>query len=103
MGVARKPQGLTIVVSGMIAEDSHQGGATWAVLQYVLGLRRLGHDVYLIEPVRADRLRPIGAALAESTNAAYFRSVVEAFDLCDRAALLLPGTTETVGVGYDTL
>ena len=34
-----------IVVSGMVAADPHQGGAAWAVLQYVLGLRRLGHDV----------------------------------------------------------
>jgi hypothetical protein len=42
---------LRIVVSGMVAGDPAQGGATWAVLQYVLGLRRLGHHVTLIEPV----------------------------------------------------
>src|SRR5438034_598366 len=27
----------------MIAAVPHQGGATWAVLQYLLGFRRLGH------------------------------------------------------------
>ncbi len=41
--------GLRILVSGMVAGDPHQGGATWAVLQYVLGFRRLGHDVVLVE------------------------------------------------------
>jgi hypothetical protein len=35
----------------MVARDAHQGGAIWAVLQYVLGLRRLGHDVILAEEV----------------------------------------------------
>jgi hypothetical protein len=34
----------------MVAANPHQGGATWAVLQYVLGLRRLGHDVSLVDP-----------------------------------------------------
>ncbi len=42
---------LKILVSGMIAGTPGQGGAAWAVLQYVLGLKRLGHDVRLIEPV----------------------------------------------------
>ena len=32
----------TILVSGMMAGDPHHGGATWAVLQYLLGFRRLG-------------------------------------------------------------
>lgn len=43
----------TVIVSGMVAGTPGQGGATWAVLQYLLGLRRLGHDVHLVEPVAA--------------------------------------------------
>jgi len=38
----RKP---TVMVSGMIAGDPAQGGAAWSVLQYCLGLRRLGQTV----------------------------------------------------------
>jgi hypothetical protein len=34
----------------MLAADPHQGGASWAVLQYALGLERLGHEVWLIDP-----------------------------------------------------
>ena len=44
----------TILLAGMVAADPYQGGATWAVLQYLLGFQRLGHDVYLVEPIPAD-------------------------------------------------
>ena len=52
---------LTIIVVGMIAGDPYQGGATWAVLQYILGLRQLGHNVHFVEPVAANKLQPPGA------------------------------------------
>ena len=42
-----------ILLSGMVAGVPGHGGATWAVLQYVRGLRRLGHDVVLVEPVKS--------------------------------------------------
>jgi hypothetical protein len=94
---------LKIVVAGMIAGDPHQGGATWAVLQYLLGLRQLGHDVHFIEPVAADKLQPRGTSLSGSVNAAYFHSVMRQFDFESRAALLVAGTQETVGLAYDRL
>jgi hypothetical protein len=92
---------LSILFSGMLAGDPGQGGATWAVLQYVRGLRQLGHDVMLAEPVAAERLRPAGAAPRDSEQARYFRGVVDAFGLAGRAALLLEGTTGTGGAAYN--
>jgi hypothetical protein len=80
-----------ILFSGMVAGDPGQGGATWAVLQYVLGFRRLGHQVILVEPVAS-----LKRAVVE-----YFRSVVAQFDL--EAALLVSGTRETVGLSYARL
>ena len=94
---------LNILFSGMIAADPHQGGATWAVLQYLLGFRRLGHDVYFIEPVPANALRPAGVSLGESENAKYFRRVAEQFHLSGRAGLFIPGTFQTVGMPYDDM
>ena len=94
---------MTIIVSGMIAADPHQGGATWAVLQYVLGLRRLGHDVFLIEPLTPPKSRPADWEFASSESAAYFQRVVEEFGLQGRAALLLAGTERTIGPGYAEL
>lgn len=94
---------MRILVSGMIAGVPHQGGATWAVLQYLLGLRRLGHDVCFVEPLEAAALRPAGAKLADSVNAAYFRRVVGQFGFEESAALLLKDSWETVGLSYGEL
>src|SRR5580700_5895945 len=93
----------TILFSGMIAGDPGHGGATWAVLQYVLGLLELGCDVYFVEPIQMKALRPAGSPLRESTSAAYFRTVVDEFQLQSRAALLLCGTRETRGLRYEEL
>ena len=97
------PQKQTIVFSGMIAADPHQGGATWAVLQYLLGLQRLGHEVCFIEPIQEAALQPKSADLAASENANYFREVVSAFGLEKNSALLLAGTQRTVGLPYEDL
>ncbi len=90
---------LKILLSGMVAGDPHQGGASWAVLQYLLGLRALGHDVVLVEPVRAqpgrpDPLDPAGAVVG------YFRSLPH---LQGSAALLASDREETVGMPFEEL
>lgn len=87
----------------MIAADPYQGGATWAVLQYLLGFERLGHTVYFVEPVTSAALQPTGVPLAQSANAAYFRKVMAEFGLAERSALLLAGTQQTVGLAYPQL
>src|SRR4029450_7805111 len=94
---------LTIVLSGMISADPHQGGASCHVLQYVLGVRALGHRVLLLEPIDAARLQPAGAALGESVNAGWFRQVVSEFGLDDWGALLLAGSRTTIGLSYARL
>lgn len=94
---------LTILFSGMIAAVPNQGGATWAVLQYLLGLKRLGHDVYFVEQIAPVALSPVAASLDRSANAAYFRQVMADYGLAPSAALLLAGTQQTVGLPYDQL
>jgi hypothetical protein len=87
----------------MIAADPHEGGATWAVLQYLLGFRRLGHEIFFVEPIQPKALGPEFAGLAASQNAAYFREVVCQFGLAAHSALLLAGTEETVGLSHAEL
>ena len=82
---------MRILVSGMLAGDPHQGGASWAVLQYVLGLERLGHEVAFVEPISASR-----AAAAEP----YFRLVLAESGL-SRAALLVQESETVVDPQYD--
>ena len=81
---------LRILLAGTFAGVPGQGGATWAVLQYALGFRRLGHDVLLVEPAPADP-----AVLR------YFDRVVAGVGagLAGRAALVHPDRTAT-GLPY---
>ena len=94
---------LRILLSGMIAADPQQGGATWAVLQYVLGLHALGHDVCLLEPVARDHLRPAGTTLGDSVNARYFIDVARRFGLEGDAALMAVESDEIVGLDRDAV
>jgi hypothetical protein len=92
---------LRVLVGGRVASTPHQGGAAWAVLQYVLGLERLGHRAVLVDEVAPGDITPAGAPLERSHNALYFEQIVREFGLADRAALLLAGTRETVGLPFD--
>lgn len=94
---------LKIIVSGMVAGDLGQGGAAWAVLQYVLGLLKLGHDVYLIEPVTTKQLVPPLSPLESSNNASYFLEIAREFRIEARCSLVLRGTKQTVGIPYSRL
>jgi hypothetical protein len=82
---------LKIVVAGMVAGNPHQGGASWAVLQYLAGLESLGHEVLLVEPVPA-------AALGRGPVADYFG----ALPLREGGAALVaqPGR-QTLGLPYE--
>jgi hypothetical protein len=69
------------LVSGMICAQPNQGGATWAVMQFVLGLRRLGWDVHFVETLDGQSIRPTGAPLEQSENAAYLAMTMSTFGL----------------------
>ena len=94
---------LRILVSGMVAKVPHQGGATWAVLQYVLGFRALGHDVTFVECLETADLQPPGSSLAASANAAFFDAVARGFGLQDDASLVQPSTGHSAGLSYEAV
>ena len=91
--------GLSVLVSGMVGGVPGHGGATWAILQYILGLHRLGHDVLLVEPVSV----PPGSAVVDSAAAAYCEKVMSAAGLDGRWAMLEHGSRNTAGRHYDDL
>jgi glycosyltransferase involved in cell wall biosynthesis len=89
--------GSRVLVAGMLAGVPGQGGATWAVLQYLLGLRRLGHDVMLVEQI--DAPPPSNGCEGPPPQVRrYFRDVVKAFGLEDRASLIVSGADRALGV-----
>ena len=79
----------TVIVSGTIAATPWQGGATWAVLQYLLGLRRLGCGVYFVEQLESS---------PEPSASRYCEQVMERFGLADRWALLPGAGEEPIGM-----
>jgi len=83
--------GLRIVVSGLIGQYP-LGGVTWDYLQYVLGLARLGHDVYYLEETGGWPYNPRQGGLAPTCdfNIEYVAGVMERFGLEDRWALSVP-------------
>ena len=84
----------TIVVGASIAQRPRNGGHTWALLQYVLGFRRLGWDVLLIDRLEPDMChdeagRP--CSLERSANLSYYEAVVRHFELEGQHALFSEG------------
>src|SRR5205823_5879860 len=73
--------------------------ASWAVLQYVLGLRDLGFDVLLVEPVAAPTDH---VPLAATASARRLDGVAHWADLRGRACLVSP-TGEISGLDRQTL
>jgi hypothetical protein len=92
---ARGRDRLRILLSGRLAGAFRQGGLCWVVLQYLLGFRRLGHDVRFVEPLAAPE-EGAPARHPDSAEARYFREVVTAFGLGGAATLVAPG-----GVGVE--
>lgn len=88
---------LRIVVAGSTARAPGQGGWAWALLQYVLGFRQLGHRVFWIDPVERSTPGLHGVPLARSHNAAWFRTLVSQFGLDDCSTLLLERDIDTIG------
>ena len=81
------PRALRIVVAGRLAAAPGQGGAAWAILQWVLGLRSLGHEVWLVEPLSSGTKRSDEDDQLRSRQTRYFRAVARRFGLADRALL----------------
>jgi len=96
----------TLVVSGAIANKHLNGGEAWVRLSWILGLRRLGFDVWFVEQI--DEATCVDAAgapapFAQSENRRYFEQVVERFGLGGRASLLYEGGREAAGVPLEEL
>jgi hypothetical protein len=80
------------VVAGALANKPNSGGEAWVRLSWVLGLMRLGLDVYFVEEIdTAACVDSEGAASAfgESANVDHFERVTQEFGLQARSALLL--------------
>jgi hypothetical protein len=88
---------LCIVVTGLIAQHPFLGGISWHYLQYLLGLKRLGYDVYYFEDSGQWPYNFDGGANGDdwtsydcNENVAYLNSLMRRFGLENRWAYRFP-------------
>jgi hypothetical protein len=90
-----------ILVSGAIANKPGNGGEAWVRLSWVLGLRRLGHDVCLVEQIESGECRDAAgrpAPFERSANLRSFAAAVESLPRDCPAALLCDGGRAGAGM-----
>ena len=90
---------LRIVVTGLIAQYP-LGGMAWHYLQYVLGLVRLGHDVYYLEDTGLWPYNPSEKGLSKGCefNVGYLNELMSHFGLGDRWAYRFPWQDQWFGM-----
>lgn len=73
------------IVTGLIGQYAF-GGVTWDYIQYALGFRKLGHDVWYLEDTGAWAYDPVKMEPSAdcSHNTAYLARVMDAFGMGDR-------------------
>jgi hypothetical protein len=96
-----------ILFAGSIAgHPVGYGGNVWAFLQWILGFRRLGFDVFYVEERQSKDLTDADlkpAPFSKSANAQSFRRLIDRFELGDRAALLEAGSSAHVGLSREDI
>lgn len=91
----------TVVLAGSVAQKPWYGGHTWVFLQYLLGFRKLGWNVLLIdrlEPDMCNRGEAGMAPLENTENVKYFLRVMKDFQLDGNYALFLENGEKTLGL-----
>ncbi|HEY0258096.1 MAG TPA: hypothetical protein VGC39_11680, partial [Candidatus Methylacidiphilales bacterium] len=81
-----------VIGVGIASYPLHAAGNTWAFLQWVLGFRAAGWDVWMVENVSSDKCVDRNGqkcAPTESANLSHWNAIVEEFGLKDRATLLV--------------
>ena len=95
-----------LIVGGAIANKPFNGGAAWTRLNWALGFRKLGFDVYLVEQIDPDAcVDQTGepTPFEQSVNRAYFWDIAEQFGLARNAALLCGAPHHADGMEYRRL
>lgn len=93
------PSSLRIIVTGLIAQYP-LGGVTWDYFQYVLGLARLGHEVYYIEDTGQWPYNPHEGGVSKGCefNVAYLAGIMARYGLAERWAYRFPWQSQWFGL-----
>ena len=81
----------TAIVAGAVANKYLNGGAVWTRLNWALGVKKLGFDVFFLEQIdRESCVDESGSAteFENCVNLKYFRKIMREFGLEDSSALV---------------
>lgn len=96
----------TVIVSGSVANKPANGGNVWERLSWVVGLRRLGVDVFFLEQIAPEACvddQGSQVEFARSVNRGFFNHIAEWFGIADRAALVCADRRECAGLAWPEL
>lgn len=90
---------LRIIVSGLIAQYP-LGGVTWDYFQYVLGLARLGHEVYYLEDTGQWPYNPTEGGVSKGCefNVEYLGNLMARYGLAEKWAYRFPWQSQWFGL-----
>src|SRR5688572_18927272 len=96
----------SVVIAGSVAQKPRHGGHTWVFLQYLLGFRRLGWDVLLVD--RLDDESSVdaaggAAAVENSFNLSFLRQTMSRFGLEGCWAVLHDDNRKVIGMSRTEL
>lgn len=97
-----------VIGVGIASYPLHSAGNTWAFLQWVLGFRAAGWDVWMVENIASAKCidrNDQKCTPADSANLSHWNALVKEFGLQDRATLLFdnqsPGIPELLRFARD--
>lgn len=97
---------MRIIVGAVLSLPPYTPGMIWNRMQYAVGFRQLGHDVYYVEEVEPHWCLDASGktcALEDSVNRRWFEAVMDQFGFEGRACQLYNGGEATSGLSLDNL
>jgi hypothetical protein len=88
----------TVVVAGALAQRPRNGGHAWVFLNWLLGLRSLGHDVLFIDRLEPGMLDRPDDPVDRSPQWSWLRAVMVAAGFDGQFALLFDGNRQSLGM-----
>src|SRR5215210_1131597 len=97
---------MKIIIGAVLSRPPVSSGMVWNWLQLVIGLQKLGHEVYFLEEVKPeDCVDQYGrrCEFMDSANRVYFQSTMEQFGLMAQASQIFNRGEATCGLSYDSV
>lgn len=94
----------TVVIAGSLAQKPRHGGHTWVFLQYLLGFRRLGWEVLLLDRLDAAMCADASGrscGVDESVNLEQFLQTMNRYGLNDSFCLVCDGGSCQIGLSKE--